>query len=67
MGEITAATTEQSQGIVQVNTSVTQLDQMTQQNAALVEESTAADESLKAQAERLAHAVSTFRLTHEAR
>jgi methyl-accepting chemotaxis protein len=67
MGEITAATTQQSQGIGQVNTSVSRLDQMTQQNAALVEESTAAAESLKDQAARLARAVSTFQLAHDAR
>ena len=45
MGEISAATKEQSHGIGQVNVAVTQLDQMTQQNAALVEESTAAAQS----------------------
>ncbi|MEW6707201.1 MAG: hypothetical protein AB1430_20325, partial [Pseudomonadota bacterium] len=49
-------------GIGQVNTAVTQLDQMTQQNAALVEESAAAAESLKDQAHKLAGLVSTFRL-----
>ena len=62
IGEISAASTEQSQGIGQVNQSVTQLDQMTQQNAALVEESAAAAESLKDQASRLASAVSAFKL-----
>ncbi len=62
IGEITAAAAEQSDGIGQVNTSVTQLDQMTQQNSALVEQSTAAAESLKDQAVRLAQVVSTFRL-----
>jgi hypothetical protein len=62
IGEITAASTEQSDGIAQVNQSVVQLDQMTQQNAALVEESAAAAESLKDQAERLSQAVSRFRL-----
>ena len=62
IGEISAASTEQSQGIGQVNQSVTQLDQMTQQNAALVEESAAAAESLKDQAARLAQAVSAFKL-----
>ena len=61
-GEISAAATEQSQGISQVNQSVNELDQMTQQNAALVEESAAAAESLKDQADRLAQAVSTFKL-----
>ncbi|NKI93169.1 methyl-accepting chemotaxis protein [Rhizobacter sp. SG703] len=62
IGEITAASSEQSDGIGQVNQSVTQLDQMTQQNAALVEQSTAAAESLKDQAARLAQAVGSFRL-----
>ena len=62
IGEITAATSEQSQGIGEINGAVNQLDQMTQQNAALVEESTAAAESLKEQAMRLASVVGTFRL-----
>jgi methyl-accepting chemotaxis protein len=62
IGEISAAATEQSAGIGQVNGSVVQLDQMTQQNAALVEQSAAAAESLKDQAGRLAGAVSSFRL-----
>ncbi|HSI49751.1 MAG TPA: methyl-accepting chemotaxis protein [Ideonella sp.] len=63
IGEISTAATEQSQGIGQVNLAVTELDQMTQQNAALVEESTAAAESLKDQAGRLSSVVGTFRLT----
>ncbi|WCM90687.1 methyl-accepting chemotaxis protein [Acidovorax sp. NCPPB 3576] len=62
IGEITAATSEQSDGIRQVNTAVNQLDQMTQQNAALVEESAAAAESLNDQASRLAATVARFRL-----
>ena len=62
IGEITAAAAEQSDGIGQVNTAVVQLDQMTQQNAALVEESAAAAESLRDQAGRLAQVVGTFRL-----
>ncbi len=62
IGEITAAAGEQSDGIGQVNTAVAQLDQMTQQNAALVEESAAAAESLKDQAKRLAEVVQVFRL-----
>jgi methyl-accepting chemotaxis protein len=62
IGEITAAATEQSDGIGLVNSSVNQLDQMTQQNAALVEESAAAAESLKDQAARLTQVVGTFRL-----
>ena len=62
IGEISAAATEQSHGIGQVNGAVANLDQMTQQNAALVEESAAAAESLKDQAQRLAEVVSRFRL-----
>ena len=61
IGEITAAAGEQSDGIGQVNVAVTQLDQMTQQNAALVEESAAAAESLKDQAKRLDQVVQVFR------
>ena len=66
IGEITAAAGEQSDGIGQVNVAVTQLDQMTQQNAALVEESAAAAESLKDQAGRLAEVVRVFRLAGSA-
>ncbi|MBL8279671.1 MAG: Cache 3/Cache 2 fusion domain-containing protein [Pelomonas sp.] len=67
IGEIASAATEQSEGINSVNTSVVQLDQMTQQNAALVEESAAAAESLKEQAQRLVEAVAVFRVSgHEA-
>ena len=60
IGEITASSTEQRDGIAQVNQAVTQLDQMTQQNAALVEESTAAATSMRDQAQRLADVVSVF-------
>jgi len=63
IGEISAAAIEQSQGIAQVNGTVTELDQMTQQNAALVEESAAAAQSLKEQAVRLAGLVSSFKLS----
>ena len=66
IGEITAAASEQSEGIGQVNTSVAQLDQMTQQNAALVEQSAAAAESLKDQAHRLVDAVAVFRVSADA-
>ena len=66
IGEISAASSEQRDGIGQVNTAVTQLDQMTQQNAALVEQSAAAAESLKEQAMKLTQAVSVFRLTETA-
>ena len=62
MGEITAASVEQSQGIEQVNVAVAQMDEMTQQNAALVEEAAAAAESLQDQADGLAQAVSVFKL-----
>ena len=65
IGEITAASAEQSEGIGQINGSVTQLDQMTQQNAALVEQSAAAAQSLKEQAGRLSQVVGTFRLEAE--
>ena len=60
IGEITASATEQRDGIAQVNQAVTHLDQMTQQNAALVEESTAAAASMRDQAQRLAEVVSVF-------
>ncbi len=62
IGEISNATQEQTGGIGQVNQAVAQLDQVTQQNAALVEQSAAATESLKQQASRLVEAVSVFRL-----
>jgi len=60
IGEITASSTEQRDGIAQVNQAVTHLDQMTQQNAALVEESTAAAASMRDQAQRLAEVVAVF-------
>jgi len=60
--EIASAAKQQSEGIGQVGGAVTQLDQMTQQNAALVEESTAASESLRDQAARLAATVATFKV-----
>jgi len=66
IGEITAAATEQSDGIGQVNSAVTQLDQMTQQNAALVEQSAAAAQSLKDQAIRLTQVVGIFKLGNSA-
>jgi methyl-accepting chemotaxis protein len=62
IGEITAAANEQSSGIAGVNQSIGDLDQMTQQNAALVEQSAAAAESLREQAARLKQAVSVFKL-----
>jgi methyl-accepting chemotaxis protein len=60
MGEISAASSEQSQGVAQVGEAVTQMDQATQQNAALVEESAAAAESLRNQAAQLVQAMSVF-------
>ena len=62
MGGITAASREQSAGIGQVNRAVAQLDQATQQNAALVEEASAAASSLQDQARHLARAAAAFRL-----
>ncbi len=62
IGEITASSTEQRDGIGQVNQAVTHLDQMTQQNAALVEESAAAASALSDQAQRLSGMVSVFKV-----
>jgi len=62
MAEIAAASNEQSSGIEQVNQALIQMDEVTQQNAALVEEAAAAAESMRTQAEGLAHAVSVFTL-----
>jgi methyl-accepting chemotaxis protein len=64
MAEITAASAEQTSGIEQVNVAVVQMDQVTQQNAALVEEAAAAAEAMQDQAARLAQAVSVFRTGH---
>ena len=62
VGEISNASQEQSSGIGQVNEAITQMDHATQQNAALVEQSAAAAQSLKDQAARLAEAVAVFRV-----
>jgi methyl-accepting chemotaxis protein len=62
MGEIMAASREQSSGIEEVNRAVAQMDQVTQQNAALVEQVAAAAESLEGQAEGLARSVAVFKL-----
>jgi len=62
MGEISAASNEQSLGVSQVGEAVGQMDQATQQNAALVEEMAAAASSLKTQAQDLVKVVSTFKL-----
>jgi len=66
MGEISAASTEQSAGVAQVGEAVTHIDQATQQNAALVEEMAAAATGLKSQAQQLVQVVSTFKLTASA-
>jgi methyl-accepting chemotaxis protein len=62
MGEITAASAEQTSGIEQINQAISQMDQVTQQNAALVEEAAAAAASLQDQAGNLAQIVSVFKL-----
>ncbi|HEX5389994.1 MAG TPA: methyl-accepting chemotaxis protein, partial [Burkholderiaceae bacterium] len=62
MGEISAASSEQSAGVGQVGEAITQMDQATQQNAALVEEMAAAAASLNGQAQELVQAVSVFKL-----
>lgn len=62
MAEISIASGQQSSGIEQVNLAITQMDEMTQQNAALVEQAAAAAESLEEQARNLADSVSVFRL-----
>ena len=64
VGEISAATSEQSNGISQINSAISNLDQMTQQNLALVEQSTATAESLKDQASRLEQVIDRFNLGH---
>jgi methyl-accepting chemotaxis protein len=64
MGDITLASQEQSSGIKQVNQAVLEMDDVTQQNAALVEESAAAAGALHEQADRLAQVVSVFKLDH---
>ncbi len=62
VGEISAASNEQSMGVSQVGEAVSQMDQVTQQNAAMVEEMAAAAASLKAQAQDLVQTVSVFKL-----
>ena len=66
MGGISSASAEQSTGVAQVGEAVTQMDHATQQNAALVEESAAAAESLRMQAQHLVQAVAVFRLAGDA-
>ena len=67
MAEITSASQEQSVGIDQVNEAITQMDHVTQQNAALVEQAAAAAASLQEQAENLAHVASGFKLDNATR
>jgi hypothetical protein len=61
MGEISAASNEQAAGVAQVGEAVSQMDQVTQQNAALVEEMAAAASSLKSQAQDLVQTVAVFK------
>jgi methyl-accepting chemotaxis protein len=62
MGEVTTASRDQTSGIDQVNQAICQMDTVTQQNAALVEEAAAAAQSLQQQAETLVHSVRIFKL-----
>jgi len=64
VAEISSASAEQSAGVSQVSEAVTQMDQTTQHNAALVEQSAAAAESLRQQAQQLVQAVAVFRVAH---
>jgi methyl-accepting chemotaxis protein len=62
MGEIMAASEEQTSGIEQINQAISQMDEVTQQNAALVEQAAAAADSMQEQAANLSHVVSVFKL-----
>ncbi|WP_307729088.1 methyl-accepting chemotaxis protein [Massilia sp. IC2-476] len=66
MGEISSASVEQTSGIEQINMAISQMDQVTQQNASLVEEAAAAAESLQDQAGKLSQLVSVFKLDAQA-
>ncbi len=66
VGEISSASQEQSGGIQQVNVAVTQMDEATQRNAALVEQASAATQALAEQASALRQAVAVFRLPQAA-
>jgi methyl-accepting chemotaxis protein len=66
IGEISAATEEQRAGIGQINDAVTQMDQVTQQNAALVEQAAAASAAMQDQARQLARVVGVFRMADDA-
>jgi len=65
MAEIASASSEQAQGIQEISQAVTRMDDMTQQNAALVEEAAAAAESMRTQADQLTRQVGTFKLSGE--
>ncbi|WP_299173908.1 methyl-accepting chemotaxis protein [uncultured Brevundimonas sp.] len=65
-GEIAASAKDQAVGLAEVNTAVTQMDQTTQQNAAMVEQTTAANQALSQEAEKLADLVARFRIDVEA-
>ncbi len=65
MGEISAASQEQSEGIAEVNRAIGQMDEMTQRNAALVEQAAAAAASMQDQAHKLRQSVSIFKLEHD--
>jgi aerotaxis receptor len=65
MGEISAASNEQSQGVAQIGEAIQQMDQVTQQNAALVEEMAATASSLKSQAQELVSTVAVFKLSQD--
>jgi hypothetical protein len=62
MAEISSASAEQTAGIDQINLAIAQMDQVTQQNASLVEEAAAASEAMQDQASKLAQVVSVFKL-----
>jgi methyl-accepting chemotaxis protein len=66
MAEIMLASQEQSSGIAQVNAAITQMDTVTQQNAALVEEAAAAAQAMQEQAASLSEVVSVFRIDRQA-
>ncbi len=67
MGEISSASVQQSDGIEQINLAITQMDEMTQQNSALVEQAAAAAESMREQSAALAQEVSLFKMADAAR
>ena len=65
MGEVANASSEQARGLQEVNSAVSQMDEMTQQNAAMVEETTAAAKSLAVEAGHLVELVSFFKVAHD--